>query len=197
MLCLKDAIGHLQVPVCTRKKLSKAPTWNSLACSHAKCHVSVQQLLHKYRKRRRKYIFMLQGYTCGTKNLGEHLGICVLSGFLLNDNFITFRNLTELPARRPLYHQHVNAAPCDCCSRGLHKAICSSYANCSLGYRSCMASKITRQTPTLQAAKRDTQAQGLNKSWFVCCKFCVISLVRTPWPWETSRAFSANNSSAL
>lgn len=54
---------------------------------------------------------MLQGYACGTKNLCEHLGICVLSGFLLNDNFITFRNLTELPARQPRYHQHVNAAP--------------------------------------------------------------------------------------
>lgn len=68
---------------------------------------------------------MLHGYTCGIKNLAEHLGICVLSGFLFNDNFTTVRNLTELPARRPLYHQHVKAAPCDCCSPGRHKAICS------------------------------------------------------------------------
>lgn len=70
----------------------------SLACNQTKFHVSVQQLLRKYGANlmRKKILMHAQ-----RENLAKHPGICILSGFLFNDNFIMFRNLADRSHRAP------------------------------------------------------------------------------------------------
>jgi len=112
MLCWKGAIGHQQVLNCNRYRLLRSSNV-SLARNHTKVYPSAQHLYTNNDKKNQQQEECAHVQQC-PRDLEGHLGICMLTGTLFNDNLITFRNLTELPAGPPWHHigvQHCMTAP--------------------------------------------------------------------------------------
>lgn len=100
MLCWKGATGRQQVPICTRYKVLRSSNvpWHVTMPRSTFLHNSFIRIMAK-KINNNTNMHVLQ---C-PRNLEGHLGICMCTGILFNDDLI--RNLAELPAG-PLWHRY-------------------------------------------------------------------------------------------